>query len=150
MFQRTPRSGKWGHLRFETQNRVFLQLPTYQLPGDGRLSSSWPRASTAGGFSLARRDGFRCSGLLSRAGWGRVGQPYGMALRRGDGRDSYTEIGGGMKFVQVDQKVHIIEGRKVLLIQFFKTVINVLWTFEWRERLAVLTRQADTVKPCSW
>lgn len=49
-----------------------------------------------------------------------------MALRRGDGRDSYTEIGGGMKFVQVDQKVHIIEGRKVLLIQFFKTVINVL------------------------
>lgn len=145
MFQRTPRSGKCGHLHFETQNRVFLQLPTYQLPRDGRLTSSWPRASTAGGFSLARRDGFRRSGR-----WGRVSRPSGMALRCGDARDSYTEIGGGMKFVQVDQKVHITEGRKVLLIQFFKTIINVLWTFEWREPLAALTRQADTVKPCSW
>lgn len=51
-FQGHPGSGKCGHLHFETQNCMFLQLLSYQLSGDSRLSSSWLRDSTAEWFSL--------------------------------------------------------------------------------------------------
>lgn len=51
-FRGHPGSGKCGHLHFETQNCVFLQLLSHQLSGDHRLSSSWPRDSRAEWFSL--------------------------------------------------------------------------------------------------